>query len=137
MRQNITIALFILSGCNDETLVDPIVTMYPFLIDSTPCKGSILLPAENVAIQQGETKGPYDFDSFIHACFIVTTTGPSTISITTTPSSKTDIRFLLPELQQYNSDYEIDPTTNIPVALNSAEVRISSTNKFDFSITVN
>lgn len=137
MKRLITLFALIVAGCGGDDQVDPFVTLYPFLIDSTPCKSSILMPAENVAIQQGETKGPFDSDSFIHACFIVTTTGPSTISITTAPASKTDIRFLLPKLQQYNSDYEIDPTTNIPVALNSTEVRISSTNRYDFTITVN
>lgn len=137
MKRLITLFMLIVAGCGGDDKVDPFVTLYPFLIDSTPCKGSILVPAENVTIQQGETKGPYYSRDFTYACFIVSTTGPSTISITTAPSSKTDIRFLLPALQQYNSDYEIDPTTNIPVALNSAEVRISSTNKFDFSITVN
>jgi hypothetical protein len=136
MRKNITIALFILSGCNDETLVDPIVTMYPFLIDSTPCKGSILLPAENVAIQQGETKGPYDSDSFIHACFIVTTTGPSTISITTTPATESSIRFVDPAYWSYKSAFVVDPSVSLPMAVTGVAIQVSSTNRYNFTISV-
>lgn len=137
MKRLITLFMLIVVGCGGDDSVDPIVNMYPFLIQSAPCKGSILMPAENVTIQQGETKGPYDSDSFIHACFIVTTTGPSTISITTTPSTESSIRFIDPSYQYLNSEFVVDPSVSLPTAVSSLSIQISSTNRYDFTITVN
>ena len=137
MKRLITLFMLIVAGCGGDDSVDPIVTLYPFLIDSTPCKGSILVPAENVTIQQGETKGPYDSDSFIHACFIVTTAGPSTIRLTTTPATKTEISFVAPELKVYNSAYQVDPVANVAVALDSATIQVATEYSFSFTISVN
>jgi hypothetical protein len=100
-------------------------------------EGSILMPAENVAIQQGETKGPYYSRAFTDACFIVTTTGPSTISITTTPSTESSIRFIDPSYQYLNSEFVVDPSVSLPTAVSSLSIQISSTNRYDFTITVN
>ena len=137
MRKRIAIVLFVVSGCRGESPVDPFVTLYPFLIDSTPCKGSILVPAENVTIQQGETKGPYDSDSFIHACFIVTTTGPSTISITTTPTTESSIRFVDPAYWSYKSAFVVDPSVSLPMDVTGVAIQVSSTNRYNFTISVN
>ncbi len=137
MRKRIAIVLFVVSGCSGGSPVDPFVTLYPFLIDSTPCKGSILVPAENVTIQQGETKGPYYSRDFTDACFIVTTTGPSTISLETTPATESSIRFIDPSYQYLNSEFVVDPFVQLPNAVSNLSIQISSTNRYDFSITIN
>ncbi len=137
MKRLITLFMLIVVGCGGDDSVDPIVNMYPFLIDSTPCKGSILMPAENVAIQQGEEQGPFDSDSFIHACFIVTTAGPSKISLETDPPTKTEISFVAPELKVYNSAYQVDPVANVAVVLDSALIQIATEYRFSFRIVVN
>jgi hypothetical protein len=56
MNRLILLFMLIVAGCGGDDSVDPIVNMYPFLIQSAPCKGSILMPAENVAIT-GRNKG--------------------------------------------------------------------------------
>lgn len=137
MKRLIILFMLIVAGCGGDDSVDPIVNMYPFLIQSTPCKGSILMPAENVAIQQGDTKGPFDSWEMRDACFLVTTTGASTISITTSPASNADILFRSPDLKIYNSNYEVNPSTSVPVALQAAEVQVSGVAQFNFTITVN
>lgn len=137
MKRLILLLSLIVAGCGGDDKVDPFVTLYPFLIDSTPCKGSIIVPAENVAIQQGETKGPYDSDSFIHACFIVATLGPSTISLTTTPATESSIRFVDPAYWSYKSAFVVDPSVSLPMAVTGVAIQVSSTNRYNFTISVN
>jgi len=137
MKRLITLFTLFAAGCGGDDSVDPIVNMYPFLIQSVPCKGSILMPVETVAIQQGETKGPYYSRAFTDACFIVTTTGPSTIRITTTPSTESSIRFIDPSYQYLNSEFVVDPSVSLPNAVSNLSIQISSTNRYDFSITIN
>lgn len=43
MKRLITLFTLFAAGCGGDDKVDPFVTLYPFLIDSTPCKGSILV----------------------------------------------------------------------------------------------
>lgn len=71
------------------------------------------------------------------ACFIVTTTGPSTISIETTPPSKTEISFVVPEFKVHNSAYQVDPVASVDVALDSVLIQVATEHRFSFTISVN